>query len=247
MSGTIETARQRARREITSAILERAGAQLAERGPADLSLRAVARELGMSSSAVYRYFSSRDELLTALIIEAYDDLGRTAEVTAGVDLPPRRRWVETCRSIRRWALEHPKRYSLVFGTPIPGYAAPTDTVEPGTRASRALVSILDDAWRRGALTPVTGDRLPPELTDDLARIADLAAFTGPLPNLVAALAGWSQLFGMISFELFGQTRNFTDHDESLFLATVELVADTIGLQPAAGAESGPTHPPDPTK
>jgi AcrR family transcriptional regulator len=229
MPGAIETARQRARQEITAAILDRAGTHLAERGPNDLSLRAVARELGMASSAVYRYFPSRDDLLTALIVEAYDALGQVAEHAATGDAPARDRWIGTCRAIRRWAVDHPHRYALLFGTPVPGYAAPTITVDHGTRASRALLSILDDAWRAGHLQPVDEQRVPPELNDDLDAVAAYTGFSGPRANLLATLAAWSQLYGMISFELFGQTRGITEHDEVLFLATVGILADTVGI------------------
>ena len=91
----------------------------------------------MASSAIYRYFASREDLLTALIIEAYDDLGARTEavLAASADRPPADRWVEAAMAIRTWAIEHPHDYALLYGTPIPGYAAPEDTVVPGTRVS----------------------------------------------------------------------------------------------------------------
>src|SRR5215207_3373039 len=101
------TARERVRAEITAEITDAARRQLAEVGAAALSLRAVARELGMASSAVYRYFPSRDELLTRLIIDGYDALGAVAEHADDPAAPPEERWLSVCRATRAWALAHP--------------------------------------------------------------------------------------------------------------------------------------------
>ena len=121
--------------ELTREIKDVARRQLGEHGSAGLSLRAVARELGMVSSAVYRYFPSRDELLTALIIDAYQAIADAAEhsesrVRRG-DLAGR--WLATARAMRRWAVEHPQEYALIFGSPVPGYQAPQDTIDPAAR------------------------------------------------------------------------------------------------------------------
>ena len=86
----------------------------------------------MVSSAVYRYVESRDDLLTRLIVEAYDALGAPIEQTSAdhrgdSDLE---RWLATARAIRTWAIGHPHEYLLLYGSPVPGYAAPDDTVVP---------------------------------------------------------------------------------------------------------------------
>src|SRR5215212_10452622 len=120
--------RARVRAELTREIAEVARQHLASDGAAALSLRAVARELGMASSAVYRYFPSRDDLLTRLIIDGYDDLGAEAEGADDPAAPPLERWLSVCRAVRTWALAHPHEYALLYGSPVPGYRAPTDTV-----------------------------------------------------------------------------------------------------------------------
>ena len=122
---------------------------------ANLSLRAVARDMGMVSSALYRYFASRDDLLTALILDAYNALGEAAEaadaaVTDRSQL--RARWLATARGIRGWALRTPAEYALLFGTPVPGYAAPADTITAATRTPVVLIRILADGFASGALT-----------------------------------------------------------------------------------------------
>src|SRR5262245_60721717 len=141
------TARARAREAITTEIMATARRQLAEEGAGALSLRSISRELGMVSSAIYRYVDSRDDLLTRLIIESYDSLGVAAEaaVAASAGRADAERWVETARSIREWARARPHEYMLLYGTPVPGYAAPDDTVAPGTRVTLALLSIVRDA------------------------------------------------------------------------------------------------------
>ena len=147
----IPGARRRAHAEVRAAIVSTASSHIAAEGAAALSLRAVARDLGMVSSAVYRYFASRDELLTALIVEAYDSLGATTEssIDATVGRPPGERWVTAAMTIRNWAHERPHDYALLYGTPVPGYTAPQDTTVPGTRVTRALIRIIADALREG--------------------------------------------------------------------------------------------------
>ncbi len=225
------SARARARSEITRAILVAARRQLAEVGPAALSLRAVAREVGMASSAVYRYFASRDELLTALIVESYDSLGEAAEerAAATVGEAPRRRFVEVARAVRRWAVEHPHEHALLYGTPIPGYAAPPSTNVPGTRVSLALLGVVRDAAAGGRLAPRPPIPLAPALRRDLAQLRQLVMPELDDATTVRVLAAWTQLFGLVAFELSGQTRGVVEAHEELLVATAAAQADAIGL------------------
>src|SRR5437762_4907188 len=152
----LRAARERTRAEITRQILDAARRHLATDGASGLSLRAIARELGASSSAVYRYVASRDELLTRLIVAAYDALGAAAETAeaavARADLAGR--WSAVCGAVRGWALANPNEYALIYGTPVPGYTAPPATIAPAARVSSVLLGILADA--AGPLTPEIG-------------------------------------------------------------------------------------------
>ncbi len=205
MEGAIPTARMRARAEVRSEILAEAHRQLAVGGASALSLRAVTRQLGMASSAAYRYFPSRDDLLTALIIEACDALGETAERTAAAATgSPRERWQTTCRAVRRWAVENPHDYALVYGSPVPGDRAPTLTIGPASRVTLVLAGLLADAQAAGALAPVTGPAPPPDMAAEAVRIGRAALPGVPTVTVARALVAWTQLFGQISFELFGQ-------------------------------------------
>lgn len=240
------TARQRAREQITAELLAAARRQLAAEGAAALSLRSVARELGMVSSAVYRYFDSRDALLTRLIVDAYDALGATAEAAA--EAPERTAeaaaeapdtsdldlWVATARAIRGWALDHPHEYALLYGSPVPGYAAPEATVTSGTRPSLALVGIVARAAAAGRLAPPSPADAPPLSAALAAEMEGLAGQIGadavPPEVAVALIGAWTQLFGLVSFELFGQTRNMVVDNAALFDATVTRQALAIGLR-----------------
>jgi AcrR family transcriptional regulator len=228
---TATGARARARVEIQAAILAAAAERLAADGADELSLRAVARDVGMVSSAVYRYFASRDELLTALIIRAYDSLGEHVEdcVRSTAGRPAAQRWVDAAMSIRTWALDHPNDYALIYGTPIRGYAAPEDTVASGTRVSRALVGIVREADGLDSVAPVP---VPPELAESLAVLRAELDLDVDDATTLAIITAWTQLFGLLTFELFGQTRNLVADDEALFRAAAAAMAASTGLRGA---------------
>jgi AcrR family transcriptional regulator len=240
-AGRGRTARERARVELTREIKEEARRQLADNGANGLSLRAVARELGMVSSALYRYYPSRDDLLTALIIDAYDALGEAAEGAmagaapgAAPATPARTRWIAGCRAIRDWARSNPHEYALIYGSPVPGYHAPEATIGPASRVPLAFVGVVRGALASGELA-APGEALP--VTGALAGQA--AALSAALPSpgvppdaLVRAVIAWTQLFGLISFELFGQFVGSFDPSEALFTHVVAQLAVFVGFRPA---------------
>ncbi|MEU6065395.1 TetR/AcrR family transcriptional regulator [Streptomyces sp. NPDC047082] len=221
-------ARARARIEVTAAIKDEARRQLAAQGAAKLSLRAVARELGMVSSALYRYFPSRDDLLTALIIDAYDSLGEAAEAAAAEvrDAAPAERWVAVCEAVRRWALAQPHEYALIYGSPVPGYAAPEATIPPASRVGVLLIGIVRETYeRRGvARTP-----LPAELEPEARRMATDLAPDLPPEVIVALVAAWAQLYGLVGFELFGQFSRVVEDREAFFRHAAARLAHGVGL------------------
>ncbi len=230
----IRTARQRARTELTSEITRAARDQLAEHGAAGLSLRAVARELGMVSSALYRYFPSRDELLTALILEAYGslaDAGAAAQARVG-RAEHRRRWLVTCRAVRRWAVAHPHEYALIYGSPVPGYLAPKETIQPAAGVMLLFLDVVRDADGAGTLTPGSAPRprMPARLEAQLRSVAD--EFGPGLTAEAVALTfhGFSQLLGVISLELYGHFAGSVDPTEPFFDYTMGVTADLIGLR-----------------
>ena len=204
------TARERARAEITAEILDAARGYLASDGAPALSLRGIARDLGMVSSALYRYFSSRDELLTRLIIDAYDSLGAAAEAreagAARDDLAGR--FTAICAAVRALALAHPNGYALIYGSPVPGYVAPADTVRPASRVTTLLLRIVVEAAAAGGLPDA--DIRDAEAQPVAAALAPIRSYLPPgvpAPLVQRALMVWTNLFGVVSFEVFGQLHN----------------------------------------
>jgi AcrR family transcriptional regulator len=239
--------RARLRAELTTEIKDEARRQLAAEGAPGLSLRSVTRSLGMASSAIYRYFPSRDDLLTALIVDAYDAIGAAAEAA---DAGCRRddywgRWRASAHAVRRWSLDHPHEYALVYGSPVPGYRAPEDTVGPASRVTLVLARLIDDASRSGALPrPPTDRDLPPVDVDTSAAVRTLVQLAFPAASdevAVRAVAAWTQLFGMISFELFGHFHNVVDDVDPVFERVLVEMGRLIGFDPPA-AGSGATSP-----
>jgi AcrR family transcriptional regulator len=234
------TARERARAELTREIKEGARRQLAATGADGISLRAVARDLGMASSAVYRYFPSRDDLLTALIIDAYDAVGEAAEQAIADQKPDetwgRDRWLAACHAVRGWALAHPHEYALIYGSPVPGYRAPEATIGPAARVPLAFAGVLADAAGElggdaGAHAGPGGaaDALAPGLAEQAAVLA--SAMESPVaPEMVVrAVIAWTQLFGMISWELFGQFVGSFEPADALFAHAVAQLATFVGF------------------
>jgi AcrR family transcriptional regulator len=229
----VQGARARAREEVMGAVAAEARAQLATEGAAGLSLRAVARSLGMVSSGIYRYVASRDALLTLLIVESYDALGEATERAAAkaATAPPAERLLAVSRAIRRWAVAHPHEWALLYGSPVPGYQAPEDTIAPAARVSLALVSVVADAHAAGQVQPVPagGRPLPRGLAKDAAALRATLEIDLPDELVVRMLAAWSQIFGLVSFEIFGQTRNVIHDHAALLDATTEQMAALLGL------------------
>ncbi len=225
------TARERARAELTREITEIGRRQLGTEGAAGLSLRAIAREMGMVSSAIYRYFPSRDDLLTALIIDAYNALGDAVEqADAGcAETDYAGRWRAVCHAVRTWALSHPHEYALLYGSPVPGYQAPQDTVGPAVRDTAVFGRILSSACAAGALSPPDGfPAPPPSFSSDADEVRTL--MPGLPDDLVArAIAAWTGLFGLLSFEIFGQFNNVITDRTALFDHATTTLGRLIGL------------------
>jgi AcrR family transcriptional regulator len=236
----LRAARERTRAEITRQILDAARRHLATEGASGLSLRAIARELGASSSAVYRYVASRDDLLTRLIVAAYDALGAAAETAEAAvardDLAGR--WSAVCGVVRAWALANPNEYALIYGTPVPGYVAPPATTAPAARVSNVLLGILADA--AGRPTPaIAGDDLPPDAHKALAPARSTVGPEVPNALLQRGLMAWAALFGTVSFELFGQLHGIVGEQpgdrEAFFAESVRRWAAQVGITPGRTA------------
>lgn len=227
------SARDRVRQELTREILEVARVQLARDGATGLSLRSVARELEMAPSALYRYFSSRDDLLSALILEAFESLADGAERAASSTDPARdpiATWTAVARSMRTWAVGHPREWALVFGSPVPGHAAPEATVVPYARLAGALAHPVLVADRKKRLHRPPAPRPEPVgLGPSLAPVADRLLPGLPVAVVARVVQAWCTLVGTISLEVFGHWRNTVLEPEIFFDAVVANLARDVGL------------------
>ncbi|WP_197499050.1 MULTISPECIES: TetR/AcrR family transcriptional regulator [unclassified Mycobacterium] len=221
--------RQDTREQTEARIIELGRRQLVDRGAAGLSVRAIARDLGMVSSAVYRYVSSRDELLTLLLVDAYSDLADAvdrARETVG------ELWsddvIAIARATRRWAVAHPSRWALLYGSPVPGYHAPPErTVVAGTRVVAAFFDAVASGIATGDIR-LTDVVAPQPMSSDFERIRHEFGFPGDDQVVAKCFLLWAGVLGAISLEVFGQYGSDTLTDpEAVFDAQLGLLVDVL--------------------
>lgn len=199
----------------------------------------VARRPKTSVVPLYRYFSGRDHLLTALVLEGYQGLG-AAVVGADETLPRealRVRWRTVWLTARGWALEHPHEYALLYGSPVLGYAAPAETTGPATLVVGRLAGVALDAHALALLVdPVPQPPPDPGLARDVDGVLALLPGMGlqapdgvPAGLVLEVLAAWTTLFGALSFELFGHYENSVGHPEEHLRRLADVAADRLGL------------------
>ncbi|MCS0635853.1 TetR/AcrR family transcriptional regulator [Streptomyces sp. LP05-1] len=235
--------RERRRAVATREILDAAEKLVTERGLGDLSLRAVARSLGMTVQALYHYFPSRDALVTALVTEAYDELADAvrAATEPGADDPAVPRLVAAAEGYRRWAVDHPERFQLIYGTPLRHYSAPAGG--PTTRAMRRVAAVIKRALFDGFTPAQLAAADMPVLSSPLrAHLEQLSPDSlGDLPAPAAALllSAWGQLHGLVVLEVFGHTSFIGDHQAEVFRTAMRnLVQDVHRRIPDVGAGVG---------
>jgi AcrR family transcriptional regulator len=221
--------RQDARARTEAQIIALGRRHLATEGPAGLSLRAIARDLGMVSSAVYRYVASRDDLLTLLLVDAFSELADAvdeARAEEGGDW--RAQIAAMAAAARRWAVATPACWALLYGSPVPGYHAPAErTIGPGTRVIGALFGVVASGLAAGdvddADAPV-GQRL----CADFAGLREEFAFCGGDGAVARCTTLWAGIVGAISLEVFGQYGADTFREPSeLFGLQVRLLTDMV--------------------
>jgi AcrR family transcriptional regulator len=219
---------------MTAEILAVARTHVAKEGAASLSLRSIARDLEMAPSALYRYFGGRDALITALILASFESLAaeaeRAADGAAKAGGSDAERFLVVPRAARRWAVVHPHEWGLIFGTPVPGYQAPEDTIEPYARAAAAMVRPVTEAAAAGRLEPGPGPgAVPDTVRAAVAPVAEGLLPGVPMGTVVLTIQAWTTVVGIISLEVFGHWRNTILDPEQFFEAAVRNLAETIGL------------------
>ncbi len=208
--------RERLRADTVEEIKRAALGLIVERGAANLRFTDIARSMGMTPPALYRYFADRDELLTALVADSYDSLSDALAATRGT-VPPDDldgRFVATCTAYRTWAQRNPERFALIFGSPVPGYAAPPDgpTVAAGQRAMAHMAELVADTAERGRL----GSSLAPDPAE-------------------ALMLAWATVHGFVTLEAHGHFHTLDQQArDRLFAVQAGVAARTAGLSPTVG-------------
>jgi AcrR family transcriptional regulator len=221
--------RQETREKIEAQIIELGRRHLVTEGASGLSLRAIARDLGMVSSAVYRYVASRDDLLTLLLVEAYselaDDVDRAGAASSG---SWRDQLLAMARAARLWAIDQPASWALLYGSPVPGYHAPRErTVGPGTRVVAALFDAIGAGIAAGDV-PQSNIAAAQPLSSDFERVRNEFGFEGDDSAIAKCFLLWAGLVGAISLEVFGQYGADTLTDPgAVFDTQVRLLIDML--------------------
>lgn len=225
--------REQQRIDTVAEIKAIARQQMAEVGAAALSLRAIAREMGMSAPALYSYFENRYALVTALIVEAYHSLGEAMAVADGEmergDFHGR--FQAVARAFRDWALAHPQDFTLIYGTPIPGYEAPREqTVEPAGRVMQQLGYVLHEAARAGKLQASNYYKQPPAgLQQAVDELRSLLPERTATEVIILTMVTWSLLYGLVWGELQGHFPPGLAESGELHMLEVGALSERLGL------------------
>ncbi|PSJ29719.1 TetR family transcriptional regulator [Streptosporangium nondiastaticum] len=231
---------------LAAAVKETARELLADLGAGGLSLEAVAAAGGLAVAEVETVFPHRDDLLTALLIDAYNESGAAMEeadrAAADSNASAGTRLLAATRALRQWSVANPAVFALVYGSPVPGYHAPEDTVPPASRTPAVLAGILRSALESGELTPprraVPG---PP-----LIRPEATALFGGLPPEpftdvIERGIVLWSNLVGLLVFEVFSRTHDSVRDQSSFFDFAIAVSAENVGIEISLDQERGSTR------
>lgn len=233
--------RERLRAATIAEIKQTALALMHEQGTTNVTFTDIARAMGVTPPALYRYFADHHELLTALITDGYDDLGRAVaqarDAVGDDDLAGR--WLAAAQAYRQWARREPQQFALIFGLPVPGYVATREgpTTEAARRAMGQLAAIFGDAMRRGRLGPPRVRKVPPTIEACAVVKAEELGVALPADTFQAMLHVWASLHGFIVLEAYGHFDWMElEARDALFVGHATQTAEAAGLPaPAAGS------------
>lgn len=207
--------------------------QMGELGTAGLSLRGIARELGITAPAIYNYFPRLDDLITALIVDAFTALAEAMEVAGTQAEGVGGRFAAIIRAYRAWAVTHPTDFQLIYGNPIPGYAAPAELTGPlAQRPFSQLFSLLQTGWQAGQITlPAEYQPVPPEVAAHVAAFQQRAGLALPEVLICVLLSGWARIHGQVMLELFHHSQPFIGDPGAFYELELTAYLRRLGLAP----------------
>jgi len=225
--------RDRVRAETAAEIKQAARRILVEQGPAAVTLRAIAREVGMTAPALYRYFGSHEELLRNVSGDIFTEIG--SDIAAAIDVAGPgmpEKLIAACREFRRWALGHQAEFGMLFGTPLPTLDALHDDVvtECAGRFSAVFFSLFFELWRKQPFPVPADEEIDPGLRDQLARYRDALGVNLPLGAGLTFLRCWVRLYGAVALEVFGHLHFALDDPAPMFEITLQELAGLVGLE-----------------
>lgn len=229
--------RDRIRAATTGEIKETARRILVTEGPEAVSLRAIAREMGMTAPALYRYFSSHEDLIRHVVADIFTELTdgiqaamHQAAGAAGGDMTTK--LIAGCREFRAWSLAHPQEFGLLFGNPLPGLQAAHDDVVAACAAkfSGTFFLLFLELWREHPFPVQAGEEIDPGLRGQLARYSEALGADLPPGAALTFLRCWVRLYGMVSLEVFGHLHFALDDASAMFEITLSELAALVGLE-----------------
>ena len=219
--------RARRRDEVLAAIRSAAAAELEEQGASGLSLRSVARRVGVAPSALYRYFPGRDDLLTDLVVTAFDAQADAVETAAQRHEDPLAAVRAGLLAYRSWAVANPAWFGLLYGAPVPGYVAPERTIGPATRVGDLLMSLVAALHSTGRLDAEAlrerASRLDRVTAAELRRLSQRRSYGLPVEVVALVVDGFVRVHGVTVMEVFGQLRPLTAQPGPYVRQTVDDV------------------------
>lgn len=229
----VPSRRERLRAEASQEIKAIALRLMTEGGPAAISLRAIAREMGMTAGALYGYYATRDDLINALIAEVYSSLADAEEVArdAVPEADPVGRVLAVGEAFREWAIRHPEEFQLIYGDPVPGYQAPEGgaAADAEHRACAVLTGLVAAAWPRARSLLSDRDYAWSDFEPDFAAVIK-ESFPGLPPAAVAlAMRVWGRMHGLVALEVYGHLRHQVRDPARLYRAELLDLTATLGL------------------
>lgn len=225
--------RERLREGTREEIKAVARQQMAQQGTAALSLTAIARQMELTTPALYRYYADRDALITALIIDAFASVADAMEDAAASVAHDQyaAQLMVVMNAYRDWAIQHPVDFQLIYGNPIPGYHAPADlTVPEVRRGSAVILSVLSHAYQAGALrlSPAV-QALPNALQLRSASASGFEQAAVPPAIVYLCMSGWTRIHGIVMLELFQHLQPTVGNVGALYRFEMTQFLASIGL------------------